>query len=292
MVMVLMKLTPITAKARSRSELAWRGSTAEVAIAAAAPHTPVAQPVRKPKSRVRPNRRATIAPNTMVQPTAAIAITIGSTPPCRNCPTVSCAPYSATPRRSSVRPEKSRPGFSTSRADSGCRHMPMTSVTISGGIITRPNFIQPLALATKAMAAMAQQSRMPGADFLRFSGAHSRATSTTTLWLGIDHGNELAFPDRLAFVHADLLDGAGLGRQHGNLHLHRFQDHDLAFGLDLVAGLELDLPDIAGDFRLHVDDGHVSKVSRVSFRKTCRPPVGPRQAPARPHARRGGRRGD
>ena len=48
--------------------------------------------------------------------------------------------------------------------------MPITSVTISGGIITRPNFIQPLALATKAMAAMAQQSRMPGADSLQVFG--------------------------------------------------------------------------------------------------------------------------
>src|SRR5690242_18386874 len=258
MVMVLMKLTPITAKARSRSELGWRGSTAEVAIAAAAPHTPVAQPVRKPKSRVKPNRRATIAPKVMVHATAATAITTGSAPPCTSWPRVSCAPYRATPSRSRVRPEKSRPGFRTSLAESGCRHMPITSVTISGGIITRPNFIQPLALATKAMAAMAQQSRMPGADFLRFCGAQRRATSTTTLGLDIDHGNELAFTDRLTFVHLDFPDGAGFGGQHGNLHLHRFENHDLAFDLDLVARLELDLPDIAGDFRLHVEIGRAS----------------------------------
>src|SRR3954451_18759954 len=141
--------------------------------------------------------------------------------------------------RSRVRPAKSRPGFSTALADSGCRHMPMTSVTISGGTMIRPDFIQPLALATKAIAAMAQQSRMPGAAFLRLSGAQRRATSTATL-LGIEHGDELAFADRLAFAHPDFLDGAGLGREHGNLHLHRFQDHDLALELDLVARLELD----------------------------------------------------
>src|SRR5580704_10681866 len=191
--------------------------------------------------------------------------------------------------RSKVRPEKSRPGFSTSLADSGCRHMPIASVTISGGIITRPNFIQPLALATKAMAAMAQQSRMPGAAFLRLSGAHRRATSTTTLLLGIDHGNELAFTDRLAFVHPDFLDGAGFGGQHGNLHLHRFEDHDLALGLDRVAGLELNFPDIAGDFRLHIDDGHARRTPRV-VSKPFRPPAAPRQAPAGPHVHPGGRR--
>ena len=81
MVTVLMKLTPITEKARSRSEFAWRGSTAEVAMAAAAPQTPVAHPIRKPKSRVSPIARAASTPNTMVKPTAQTAITIGSAPP-------------------------------------------------------------------------------------------------------------------------------------------------------------------------------------------------------------------
>src|SRR4051794_999264 len=141
--------------------------------------------------------------------------------------------------RSKVRPANSRPGFRIGRAESGCRHMPMARVTISGGTITRPNFIQPLALATKAIAAMAQHSRMPGADFFRLSGAHSRATSTATL-LAIDHGDELALGDRLAFVDLDLPDGAGLRREDGNLHLHRFEDHDLALELDPVARLELD----------------------------------------------------
>ena len=45
------------------------GQTAEVAIAAAAPHTPVAQPVRRPKSRDRPTD-ATPTPKGMVKPTA------------------------------------------------------------------------------------------------------------------------------------------------------------------------------------------------------------------------------
>src|SRR5215216_6464220 len=102
---------------------------------------------------------------------------------------------------------------------------------------------------------MAAQTAVPAATFLRLSGAHRRAMSTAML-LGIEYGDELAFADRFAFAHPDFLDGAGLGRQHGDLHLHGLEDHDLALGLDLVAGLELDLPDIAGDFRLHVDDGH------------------------------------
>src|SRR5437763_11198067 len=111
-------------------------------------------------------------------------------------------------------------------------------------------------LGSTAEVAIAAQRAMPGAALRRLSGAHRRTMSTAML-LGIEHGHQLTLVDRLAFAHLDFLDRAGLGRQHRNLHLHRFQDHDLAFDLDLVAGLELDLPDIAGDFRLHVDDGHV-----------------------------------
>ena len=78
--MVLRKLTPITVKARSRSEFSCLGSTAEAAMAAAAPQTPVAHPVSSPKSRLRPKKRAAQAPKTMVQPTAASAIRIGNMP--------------------------------------------------------------------------------------------------------------------------------------------------------------------------------------------------------------------
>src|SRR5476651_121355 len=158
--------------------------------------------------------------------------------------------------RKSVRPANSRPGFSTSLVESGCNAMPTIRVTISGGIMILPNRIQWLALATNATAAIAQHSRMPGAARRRLVGAQRRARSTATE-LGIEYGHELAFADRFAFVHPDFLDRAGLGRQHGNFHLHRFQDHDLAIDLDLVAGLELDLPDIAGDLGFHVDDGHI-----------------------------------
>src|SRR4029077_19900127 len=123
----------------------------------------------------------------------------------------------------------------------GCKAGPMASVTISGGTSRRPNRNQPLRSATKAMAAIAAQRAMPGAALRRLSGAHRRTMSTAMLLLGIEHGHQLTFVDRLAFAHLDFPDGPGLGRQHRNLHLHRFQDHDLALGLDLVAGLELDL---------------------------------------------------
>src|SRR5262245_16786824 len=109
---------------------------------------------------------------------------------------------------------------------------------------------------------MPAHTAAPAATLLRLSGAHSLTMSTATLLLGIDHGDELALADGLAFIHPDFLDRAGLRRQDGNLHLHRFQDHDLALDLDPVAGLELDLPDIAGNFRLHVDDGHVLNFPR------------------------------
>ncbi len=92
MTTVLMKLTPMTVKARSRSEFSCLGSTAEAAIAAAAPHTPVAQPVSRPKSRDRPNSRAAQAPKAMVPATAAKAISTGSTPPSMSWPSVRRAP--------------------------------------------------------------------------------------------------------------------------------------------------------------------------------------------------------
>src|ERR1700712_2231650 len=101
---------------------------------------------------------------------------------------------------------------------------------------------------------MAQHSTMPGAARRRLAGAQSLATSTATE-LAIDDRHQLPFGDRLALGDLDLPDDAALGRQHGDFHLHRFEDHDLAFELDLVAGLELDFPDIARDLRLHVDDG-------------------------------------
>lgn len=143
MVMVLMKFTPITVKARSRSEFSCLGRTAEVAIAAAAPQTPVAQPVRKPKLRLRPNSRAAHAPKTMVQPTAASAITIGSAPPSNSWPIVSRAPSRATPMRSTVRPENSMPTFSAALLDSGCIAMPMASVMISGGMNSASKCVKP-----------------------------------------------------------------------------------------------------------------------------------------------------
>src|SRR5258708_11831374 len=148
------------------------------------------------------------------------------------------------------------PGFSVALADSGCRAMPMTRVRISGGIQTVPNLRKFCWSATKATAAIAAQSAMPGAARRRLSGDQRRTSSTATALLRIKDGDELAFADRLAFADLDLLDGAGLGRQHGNFHLHGLEDHDLALELDPVTGLGLDLPDVARDFRFHIDDGH------------------------------------
>src|SRR5882672_1192278 len=134
--------------------------------------------------------------------------------------------------------------------------MPMTKVRMSGGTHTAPNFRRLRVSAMKATAAMAAHSATPGAARRRLSGAHRRTSSTAIVLLRIKNGDELAFADCLAFADLDLLDDARLGREHGDFHLHRFEDHDLALGLDPVAGLGLDLPDVAGDFRLNVDDGH------------------------------------
>src|SRR5262245_50328950 len=51
---------------------------------------------------------------------------------------------------------------------------------------------------------------------------------------GLHDRDQMAFADRLAFIDADFLDDTRLGGQHGDFHLHRLKDHDLAFGLDPV----------------------------------------------------------
>src|SRR5258708_37702277 len=181
------------------------------------------------------------------------------------------------------------PGFSVALADSGCRAMPMTRVRISGGIQTVPNLRKFCLSATKAIAAMAAQSAMPGAARRRLSGDQRRTSSTATALLRIKDGDELAFADCLAFAHPDFLDGAGLGRQHGDFHLHGFEDHDLALELDAIAGLGLDLPDIAGDFRLHIDDGHAPIISRsLTLSRLFRPRQGRTQGPNCRYARQAG----
>src|SRR5882724_3722175 len=154
------------------------------------------------------------------------------------------------------------PGFSTARSDNGCNAMPMTRVRMRGGIHTAPKRRKFCLSATKATAAMTAHSATPGATRRRLSGAQRRTISTATALLRIKNGDELAFADRLAFADLDFPDDAGLGREHGDFHLHRFEDHDLAFDLDPVAGLGLDLPDVARDLRLHIDDGHAPFISR------------------------------
>src|SRR5260370_726822 len=148
----------------------------------------------------------------------------------------------------------SRPGFNAVLPDSGCSAMPKTRVRMSGGTQTTPNFSMFRVSAMKATAAMAAHSATPGATRRRLSGAHRRTRSTAIVLLRIKNGDQLTFADGLAFADLDLLDDARLWRDHGDFHLHRFEDHDLALGLDPVAGLGLDLPDIAADFRLHFAD--------------------------------------
>src|SRR5947209_3717903 len=64
-------------------------------------------------------------------------------------------------------------------------------------------------------------------------------------WIALGH--------RLALLHADLLDHAGILGLHRHLHLHRLEDHDSVALLDLIADGDLDLPHGSGDVRL--DDG-------------------------------------
>src|SRR4029077_4528927 len=63
---------------------------------------------------------------------------------------------------------------------------------------------------------------------------------------------DVALGYRLTLPAADLGDLAGILGLDRHLHLHRFEDDDRVALVDLVAHLDLDLPDCAGDVRLYV----------------------------------------
>src|SRR3954449_5382669 len=67
-----------------------------------------------------------------------------------------------------------------------------------------------------------------------------------------EHDEDVAFRHRLALLAADLGDLARVLGLDRHLHLHRLEDDDRIALVDLVADLDLDLPDCAGDVRLYV----------------------------------------
>jgi hypothetical protein len=110
---VLSVVTPITVKMVSRSLMPFspRGSTEEMASAAEAPQMPTEPPVRIPKSRLKPRRRASKAPNRMVSVTPHTVSTSGLGPSLKTSSTVMRAPRRATPIPRMVREEKATPGM-------------------------------------------------------------------------------------------------------------------------------------------------------------------------------------
>src|SRR3954449_10839054 len=73
--------------------------------------------------------------------------------------------------------------------------------------------------------------------------------SSTALF---EDDKRVALRNRLALLAEDLLHGAVVLGLDGHLHLHRLEDHDgVALG-DLLADLDLDLPDGARDVCLDV----------------------------------------
>src|SRR3954454_21234111 len=63
---------------------------------------------------------------------------------------------------------------------------------------------------------------------------------------------DVALGDGLALLAANLGDLARVLGLDRHLHLHRLEDGDRVALVDLVADLDLDLPDCAGDVRLYV----------------------------------------
>src|SRR4029078_348178 len=67
---------------------------------------------------------------------------------------------------------------------------------------------------------------------------------------GVHDREDLALAHRVVLLHADLDDRALHLREHGDLHLHRFEDHQRVLIADRVAWLLEDLPYGSRDFRL------------------------------------------
>ena len=68
----------------------------------------------------------------------------------------------------------------------------------------------------------------------------------------LEHDQHVTFLDALALLAADLLDRAVVLDLDRHLHLHRLEDDHGVPVRDLVADLDLDLPDGAGDMCLNV----------------------------------------
>ena len=61
------------------------------------------------------------------------------------------------------------------------------------------------------------------------------------------HHDALSGAHRRTRLHANLAHHAGHRCEQGDFHLHRLQNHQHVTGLDTVAGLDLDLPEVAGN---------------------------------------------
>src|SRR3954452_3831157 len=88
------------------------------------------------------------------------------------------------------------------------------------------------------------------------AGSSSRSlppASCSVMDLRLFEGDEdVALGDGLALLAADLGDLARVLGLDRHLHLHRLEDDDRVALVDLVADLDLDLPDCAGDVRFYV----------------------------------------
>src|SRR3954463_16615939 len=72
----------------------------------------------------------------------------------------------------------------------------------------------------------------------------------------LEDDEDVALLHRLALLDADLLHRAGILGLDRHLHLHRLEDDHGVTLVDLVAGLDLYLPNGSGDVSGDVDLGH------------------------------------
>ena len=111
-------VTLTTVRMVSRSLFSSRGKTEAIASAAEAPQIATAPPESTPNKEVRPRRRASNMPNTIVVATPTMTVATGQSPSEAICTKVIRTPSKATPTRSTVREENSIPA---TQRPSSCR---------------------------------------------------------------------------------------------------------------------------------------------------------------------------
>src|SRR5688572_28135086 len=121
---------------------------------------------------------------------------------------------------------------------------PISSVAISPGGGGSPSRAARSSSSRFSRAACESSASASGSRSTPIARADSEPPTAIA---SVEHDENGAFFDAVPFGDPQLCDATRARRLDGDLHLHRFEDQEHLFGLDLRAHAGLDLPDVARD---------------------------------------------